>query len=195
MPMMDSDQQSTWDYLYRCQVNGQTVHYVREAKEQYLGQDHWKLRDALGLQPGQKICLVGGGYGWVAEDWGAAGLSVTVCDTSAYIQANKTSQSTVQVLNESGLSVQSRRNLLTVAGLPQNGKFDWIITEDVLPMLTDNECLPLGSECRKFGLNVAHWVSVKEAGNFAPLNWKTLAEWKALMTPDKVVKRGTSEVL
>jgi hypothetical protein len=82
--------------------------------------------------------------------------------------------------------------VLAAAGIPNNGRFAWAVTEDVLPVLNDNECVQLSSGLRNFADNVGHWVTV---GAVAPMNAKTLQQWKTLVNPDKVVQRGTATVL
>jgi hypothetical protein len=86
---------------------------------------------------------------------------------------------------------------LQAVGLPNNGKFDWVITEDVLPILDDAECVILSNALRNFATNLAHWVSVMPSvGQGDPrLNWKTLQDWKLLLPLDKVVQRGTALVI
>lgn len=194
MPLVDSSQKAVWDSLYS--LNG-GLHYERAAKDRILGNDHWRLKEALNLQPGQKIALIGAGFGWIAEDWIAAGLSVVATDTSSWIQANKGANATVTILNEGGLTNTSRKNILSALGLNQNSKFDVVITEDVLPILSDAECQTLGSALRQFAVKLVHWLSILQPGaeQDARLNWKTLEDWKALMGSDTAVQRGSSRVL
>jgi hypothetical protein len=199
MPLVDFDDPAVWDSLYRCwSPDGTTLlHFERGAKERILGNDHWLLRDALNLQPGQSIGLIGAGYGWVAEDWAADGLGpIVAVDTSTYIQSNKTLHATVTILDEDGTSNPSRGRIRQALGLSGNRKADWGITEDILPGMTDAECLTLAGHMRNLATTVVHWVSALKARNQDPrLNWKTLEDWKALMTPDLVVQRGTNRVL
>lgn len=196
MPLIDSNLQATWDSLYRCELNGQTVHYARAAKERILGNDHWLLREALNIQPGQSIALIGSGFGWVGEDWAAAGYGpIANTDTSTWIQANLPGNAIVPVLAEGALSGASRNHIRTAAGLGPSAKFHWVISEDVLPVLTDAECLNLGAAMRILGTNVAHWVTVAGPNTRASLNWKTKEAWKILMGADLIVQRGRGEAI
>lgn len=192
MPLVNSNDVAVWDSLYRCEMeNGRVVHYAREAKQQYIGNDHWALRDALGLRAGQRIALIGAGFGWIAEDWAAVGLGpIVAVDTSTWIQANKAQQATFTILNADTATNSGRNAVRSALGLSGNQRADWAITEDVLPVLTDAECVQVGTALRNLAANVAHWVSVATGSGDARLNWKDLASWKALMTPDRVVKRG-----
>lgn len=202
MPLVDMNLKANWDasyVLHDIDVTGRavgTLGFERKAKARLLGEDHWMLRDALGLTIGQKIALIGAAYGFIAEDWIASGLSVVAVDTSTYIQSTKGTNATLTILNESGLTTASRNNILSAAGLANSAKFDWVITEDVLGVLSDNECTTLAVALRKFAVKVAHWVSVTQGSvSNANLNWKTLAQWKALMTPDMIIQRGGSTAI
>lgn len=181
-----------------------TLAYERAAMARIYGADGDRLRTALGLQPTQRICLLGCGFGWLVEQWRALGFTNLIgAEVSTHLRGRFLTEVplTIQplILNESGETSTSRRNIKLALGVTGNSKLDWIITEDVLPILSDQECQQLGSAARDLAANVAHWVSVKQggfpAGHDPRLNWKTLAEWKALMGADRVVARGTAEVL
>lgn len=197
MPLIDANQAASWGEDFY------TGGYARARKAAILGSnglafgegDHFKLKAALGLTPAMKIAVIGGGFGWLAEDWIAAGLDCYVTDTSTWIQSNKGVQATLPILNETALTLQSRRNILQAAGLPNNGRFTFAITEDVLPFLTNNEATQLSSGLRNFADTVAHWVSVGTASSNPAMNNKTAAQWKTLINPDLIVPRGTGTVL
>lgn len=188
MPLLDFNDKAVWDSLYRCQPEGQVLHFERAAKSALLGNDHWELLKALDLKAGQSIVIVGGAFGWVAEDWIEAGYGpITVVDNSTYIHVRKAAHARVPIATE----------------LPTGPKADWLITEDVLPGLADNEIGQFLAPLRSRAKTVAHWVTVGLrrydnpnvwAGD-ARLNWKTLADWKTLVAPDYVVQRGTATVL
>lgn len=203
MPLMDSNLQSTWEELYHCPMDDGTIAYFeRRARYRILGNDHWALKNALNLQPGQTIVLVGGAFGWVAEEWISAGLGpIAVIDTSTWIQSNKAMHATVEIMNEDGATSASRGRIRQALGLTGAQQADWAISEDVIPLLSDAEVPDFIMRLRVIGTTVAHWVSVGQpadgggwAGN-PKLNWKTLEDWKALVTPDLVVQRGTDRVL
>ncbi len=220
MPLVDSNQASLWDggegSLYRCHgENGVLLGYARAAKQQYYGNDIDSLIAGLvplGLVKGQRIALVGAGFGWAAErfnelgygpiaDGTSAGRIVSV-DTSTWIQANKTGNAVVPILNSDVNNATGRRALRQALG-SNNQTIDWAISEDVLPILTDNETQPFADSMRQLATNVVHWVTVgtrvwNDPNTWAGdprLNWKTLADWKVLMTPDLVARRGPLEVL
>ncbi len=193
MPLVDSDSASTWSQLYSCQIDGETVGFDRKAKNQYFGQDHFRLKDALNIQPNQRVALIGAAFGWIAEDWIDAGIPhVVATDISKWIHENKHHQAIIPILNEDSLSEESRQNIRRTAG----GSLDIAITEDVLPNLTDAECLDLAKNLRLLAPKVVHWIScVTPSSEGSSLNMKTIEQWKELLTPDLVIVRGTGEVI
>jgi hypothetical protein len=191
MPLVDSNLESTWSQLYSCEIDGQIVGFDRIAKQQYFGNDHMILKDALSLTPEDGIVLIGGAFGWVAEDWIEAGLSVIVTDISTWVHEHKAKQATVPILNESSLTEESRNNIRNAIGKP----ITIAITEDVLPNLYDEECVELSSALRLLAPKVVHWVTCSTPSSGGGLNWKTKEQWKELVSPDFVVQRGRGEVI
>lgn len=81
------------------------------------------------------------------------------------------------------------------AGLKGNAKFDWAITEDALPWLTDAECEALHSAAADVGALVCHLVTDHATPPSAPGNWKSLQGWKALLPNATILSRHTYEAL
>lgn len=192
MPLVTFDSRKDWEALYRVPMDdGTTAGFERRARERILGRDHWALMTALDVRAGQTVLIVGGGFGWVAEDWNNAGVRCTVVDPSPWIQRNKHHHARVPILCEDLLSSASR---LRVCDFAEVDEFDHIISEDVMPCLADEECLTLAKYMRRFAVDgrASHWVTPDAR---PPLNGKTLEQWKTLLTPDKVVQRGTAVVL
>jgi len=228
MPLVDSNQAALWDggvsSLYRCRIDGQIVGYTRAAKQQYYGNDVDTLIAALntkGLVQGQRIALVGAGFGWAAERFvelgygpiasGTAGGKVCSIDTSTWIQANKgNGNATTTIIDADVNGATGRRTIRQQFG-SNNADIDWAISEDVLPCLTgvgstpggNNEIVPFVQSLRALADNVAHWVTtgVRRFDNpnvwvgDSRLNWKTLEEWKAWVTPDYIVQRNGGSIL
>jgi|SRR6516164_528684 hypothetical protein len=191
MPLMDFNQQATWDTLYAAYVGpagDQLVHYTRSVAGVHYGAAYTECRKKLPLNPAWKILIVGAGFGWGAEDFKNAGYTVTCTDTSAWIQTNLSSNATLPILNE---------DILTAAGRTAIGKQDYIFTEDVLPSLSDSEVATFIAACRLVTSHVAHLVTplVTDGGQHPALNWKTLQQWKTAVTPDFVVDRTTATYL
>lgn len=224
MPLIDSNLASVWDgganSLYRCAVDGAPnaapVGYIRSVKQQYLGRDPDLLIAALvanGLQQGQRIALIGAGFGWVAERFielgygpmadGTANGKVCSVDTSTWIQDNKSGNANVTIVNADVNAATGRRTIRQQFG-SNNAEVHWIVSEDILPLLSgsgptpsgNNEIVPFCQNLRSLAsTGVAHWVSVGSASGDARLNWKTLAEWKAWVAPDLVIQRQGGAVL
>lgn len=217
MPLVNSDQAALWDggatSLYR---DGIGRGYVRDAMRDYYGNDVAELIAALeskGLTKADRVVLLGAGFGWAHEQFLAAGYGPTAdgtangkllsVDTSAWIQSNKNGNATVTILNADVNAATGRRTIRQQFG-SNNAEVQWIVTEDILPVLSDSECGILATNLRGLAATaVAHWITVgtrvwNDPGTWAGdarLNWKTLADWKALMQPDWVIKRGTRTVL
>lgn len=210
MPLVDSNDVAVWNSLYSCVLDGRTAHFERAARQQYMGRDGETLIAALvgvGLQKGQRIALIGAGFGWLAEEFVAAGYGpiadgtangkVCAVDTSTWIQANKAGNATVAIVNADVNGSTGRRTVKQQFG-SNNAVIDWAISEDVLPILSDAECGVFASALRQVATNVAHWVSlgIRRFDNSnvwagdARLNWKTLEAWKALVTLDRVIARN-----
>lgn len=228
MPLVDSNQASLWDgsatSQYRYEVNGLVFGYTRPAMQQYVGNDADYLIAALesvGLQKGQRIALIGAGFGWVAEKFiadgygpaadGTANGKVCAVDTSTWIQNNKNANAQLAIVNADVNASTGRRTIRQQFG-SNTAEVHWVISEDVLPCLTgagptpggNNEIVPFCQNLRSIAsTGVAHWVSVgvplaSDPQQFAGdprFNWKTLEQWKAWVTPDFVIKRGTSTIL
>ncbi len=228
MPLLDSNQASLWDgsatSLYRYPQGELTFGYVRPVAQYYLGNDAEMLIAALvtkGLQQGQRIALIGGGFGWVAERFIAAGYGpiadgtangkICVVDTSTWIQDNKAANAQLPVINADVNASTGRRTIRQQFG-SNNATVDWVISEDVISLLIgagstpggNNEIVPFCQNLRSLAsVGVAHWTTVgvrrfddpnQWAGD-PRLNWKTLEEWKAWVAPDFVIQRGTSVIL
>lgn len=228
MPLIDSNDSAYWVYdpqnpgksLYRVWELDPVTHrrlstrgYERMVKDRIVGTvDIDRLIAPLvarGMTKGQRIVIVGCGFGWVteyliAQGWGpvgngtSAGRIVSV-DTSTWIQANKSVHAVVPVVNAEVNASTGRRTIRQQLGNP-NITIDWCITEDVLPILAgndtgtgQNEYGPFASACRQVATNVAHWVTCE--GNHPELNWKSLATWTALMAPDVVIERPSGRVI
>ena len=74
-----------------------------------------------------------------------------------------------------------------------------IFTEDVLTSLFDSEAIDLSTNLNKIPnqIQVIHLVSTLEAHGVdtGDLNWKTLANWKALIPADTFIEVGTYRIL
>lgn len=167
MPLVDFDDPATWGWLYG---------YPFDIKHDHLlyGEDTDRLIKALALPKGTRVAVIGAGLGFGVKKMIEAGLDAVGFDTSAYL-ARKPSHVPID-----------KRNVLT----DDIGRFDVVVTEDLLAALSDDEALALSRACRRCAPKVAHWVSVGTARGDTRLNWKTLAEWERLVAPDIVIQRN-----
>jgi hypothetical protein len=223
MPLIDSNTAALWDggegSLYRGYTpdGSRIAGYERAMKQQFMGDDVDAFVSALetrGLTRGQRIALVGCGFGWFAERLvelgygpmadGTANGRICNIDTSTWIHANKNGNAATTIINANVNSATGRRAIRQQFG-SNNAEVHWAISEDVLPILIgagptpdgNNEIVPFCQSLRALvSTGVAHWVSVYTGGDQDQrLNWKTLEEWKDWVTPDLVVQRGTATVL
>lgn len=189
MPLIDPNLAQTWASAY-------TGGYSRANTTVFglVQKDAAMVRQLLNLQPGQKIAAFGAGFGWEVEEWQAAGLGpIIAVDFSTWIQANKTGNATVTILNEDGTTTQSRNRIKSALGVTGNNKCDWAISMDMAPWLTDAEILRYVQPMRDIATRVAHLISCADPAVWegAPVgNWKTLEQWKVLLNSDTVVERG-----
>jgi len=187
MPRADSHQNEVWDSLYRAYVGGEEVHYDRRAMETFIGRDPERLIEVLvpyGLLPEHRIALIGSAFGWVGEQFIELGYPLVTCiDTSTWVHDNKAVHAILPIENVDISIPQSRSTL---------GSFDWAISEDVLPILTDEEAAELSLSMRALAPNVVHWLQALIPGGDqdARLNWKSGEDWKAIVAPDLVVVRN-----
>jgi hypothetical protein len=202
MPLVDFNDPALWDggpqSLYRSYIDDVAVGFCRATKEHHY---HGEIADimfaleAKGLTKEHRILIVGAAFGWFAEgliDLGYLESNIVNADTSTWIHANKADNAVLDILNADPTTSEGQDAVVGELG----GEPDWIISEDVLPALSDEEAITFCNALHAFaGGGVVHWVSVRKVSQDARLNWKTLEEWKALVTPDLVIERGTARVL
>lgn len=132
----------------------------------------------------------------------AVGLSITVGDGLRLYGAlrDRPGQArctrAADVLNED-LSNNASRNRVRQA-LQGKGGTSWdLITENVCTVLTDAECVTLSGRAHQLNgvARVIHLNSTTASGNIPGYNWKTAAEWKALLPADTIVSLYTREML
>jgi hypothetical protein len=194
MPLINSNLAATWDggatSLYSSQLDGKTVGYIRAAKDHHFGKDTDNLINALssvGMEKHHRIALIGAGFGWAGERFIELGYeNIVSTDTSQWIHANKAENAIIPIHDI---------DICTPEGRVELGIFDWAVTEDIFPLLVDQEAIHLSWSARMIAKHVAHWVSVRKVTQDPRLNWKYLGEWKQLVDPDWVIERGTAGIM
>lgn len=74
-------------------------------------------------------------------------------------------------------------------------RVDVVYTENLVEALTDAEINQYAPQVRQIA-PVAHLITCVSDGSIPGLlNWKTLEQWKALLTPDRCIEDGTYRVL
>jgi hypothetical protein len=152
------------------------------------------------LQPNnQKVAIWGCAFGYLVQLAVGAGYDAHGFDASAYAV-----QRASQILPANIASRIHLRSALVAAdvtasradaGLSGNQRFALLLTEDMLTCMSDaeiNTCLPLLRASSQ--ANLGHMVTtIEEAGTGrdARINWKTVAQWKALLSPPDQVISGT----
>lgn len=152
----------------------------------------------------QKLAIWGCGWGWLVSLAVTAGYDAHGYDASSYAitkgQARFPAIAARLHLRNALLSADmtpARQD----AGLQGAQKFALLITEDLLECLTDAEittCLPLlRGIC---SANLGHIVTPLDPwgqthGADQRVNWKTYAQWKALLTPPDVVIGAAGEAV
>lgn len=150
---------------------------------------------------GGKVLVVGCGWGFLVDELLARGYDAWGLDGSAYAVAKAAevlpAASAGRVLLADAMNRSQVAAVRAAAGLSGNQRFKLVVTEDVLPVLTDAEVAIAVAECRRVASNVLHIVTPlqPDTEQVAGLNWKTGAQWKTLAAPDAVCVTGTYEVL
>lgn len=142
---------------------------------------------------GQVSLVVGCGWGYLVNQAVAAGYDAYGIDASSYaIDKAKALFPAIAsrfVLGDA-LTAAGMDAVSAAAGLHGNPpRFDLLITEDFLECLSDAEIatgLPLWrARCRT---NLAHIVTPNDGSNLDPrINWKTIDQWKAIVSPPDVL--------
>lgn len=142
----------------------------------------------------QKFLIVGSGWGWLVDFAVTAGYDAYGIDASSYAidkaRSRYPTRASRMVLGDA-LTTAGMDAVATAAGLHGNpARWDLLITEDFLDVCTDAEITIalslLRARCRA---NLAHLVTPSDAGGELDqrVNWKTIAQWKALLSPPDVV--------
>jgi hypothetical protein len=195
LPLVDHNNPSVWSASYTGGYIISNTNLVSGIKGESI-----LLRNALGIQPGQRIAMIGGGFGWERDQWIADGFGpVCVVDNSTYIQGNKGSNSNGEILNEDGTTTASRRAIRVALG-GTSVTVDWAISMDCFPWFTNAECTDAANAMQSLATNVGHWLTCVDPANASrtaipTANWKTLQQWKAMFPNHKCVQRGTDTVL
>lgn len=217
MPIIDASDPACWNLkediyasYWMTFIQGVPVSYCRAGffrPQSFVAQ---RLIDVLKLTAASRVAIIGAGYGWTAEHLTSTlpGIIVVCTDTSTYLQANKNQPETDYLLS-CGLTPEQvaacddggprcrvqllDADVLTESGRPQIGVCDWLISENILPWLSDGEAQALDAAMSTLG-KTAHYVtplipqSPTAPPEKAPVwNWKSVEDWKALMPNSTII--------
>ena len=186
------------------------LHYHRKVMLPWFQKHIPDLIRVLDLQTSDRIVIVGCAFGWSIEALNELGFNNVVgTDTSQYIQiaklipednelaliggaefvsklsAREGEPRTLvanKILDEAISNNASRNRVRTaVGGTPQ-----WTISEGVLESLTNAEAQALSSNMRTLGGTVVHRITYPTS--LPGYNQNTPEQWKALLTPDLIVR-------
>lgn len=142
---------------------------------------------------GQKLAIFGCGFGYLVKLAVEAGYNAFGFDASSYaINRGKALLPTVanRLFVRDATTSAGVNGAKSDAGLKGQQKFPLLVTEDMLTCLTDAEiavALPLlRGACSS---NLLHIVMLEDPSTEQDprVNWKTAAEWKAILSPPDVV--------
>lgn len=202
------------------------IHYNRYSQRKHSRHRAKKLMDAIGICHGEKVLIIGCGFGWLVEEFNRIGVHALGTDTSPYIHAAKDTSEEPELREaiiaadldpDSGRGaealeklldggIRTKATILNQDSLTEESRFivgssigdiDYIITEDLLPALSDEEvselCLALWEYNAKavYHLMALKNVSVDQDPKF---NWKTLEDWQPLVHGQMIIKSDTYEI-
>lgn len=185
--------------------DGARIHYTRELYD--LNQS-WVARrlDMLpaGLITSANVLVVGCGFGWLMEhllDAGAA--SVTGVDPSPYVQANKADHSRADVaprIVSATVGVDNVSSVLQAVGFART--YSVVIDDDAASSNSDVELTAFLNGCESLlqgnqKSRIIHLVTPQQFGSVQSpfLNWKPMADWKALRSTHTWVDIHTGQVV
>lgn len=98
------------------------------------------------------------------------------------------------VLNENGRNGGSRGRIKQALGLSGNDRITWAITEQIIETMTDAEVIEANDNLQLIADNVVHVIIPEHLGPpDAQWNWKTMQEWKDLLSPAMILEGGDPE--
>lgn len=144
---------------------------------------------------GQKLLIVGCGYGYLVDDAVTAGYDAWGVDASAYaINKGKTLLPAIanRLIVADALVGAQLDAAATTAGLKRNVKWPLLVTEDVLTVMSDAEVQTCLTNTRaRCSTNLLHFVipgdPQTEPSCDPRINWKTIDAWRAVLCPPDVV--------
>lgn len=148
--------------------------------------------------PTGKLLVAGCGPGYLVDELVLLGRDAWGIDAAPYCASRFIR--TDRIMQADSLVRSQLAAVRTFAGLQGNARFAGLITDDLLPCLTDAEATIAIAESRRIATVVRHIITCSKVDDVpgsraAEMNWKTQAAWKALTTPDLTYDTETGAVL
>lgn len=141
---------------------------------------------------GQKLLIVGCGFGYLVDDAVTAGYDAYGIDNAYAIGKGKTllPQIAARLIVADALTAATLDSAAQTAGLKHNAKWALLVTEDVLPCMSDAEVQTALTNLRaRCSTNLLHLVTCGDGGSRCDprINWKSIDAWRAVLCPPDVV--------
>ncbi len=146
------------------------------------------------VQSTGKILVAGAGFGYLVDELTALGRDVYGFDAADYCVNNSAPHTTkADIMNRSQLA--SVKNTMNVTGI---NKIPCIITDDLLPCLTDAEITTALSEARRIATVLLHIITPgdpNDSTKVVGMNWKLIEDWKSIVGNDLIYNTESAQVL
>lgn len=225
MPLKTWDK-ATFDATYRVGAEPEghpntrpevKLHYCRAAIFPVVQRRAAELIRLLALTSGQRVAIVGAGFGWLGEVLAASGIVTASIDTSTYIQSAKSTTEAADVrawIQAAGLDPDSGKGAEILARCVdgQARSRVTVLNEDLANnqsrnrvrtawgggaptwVLTEHVLESLtDAECSTLDSRcrslgpTAHLIEPTQTGNLPGYNRKTPAEWKTLLPNSQIL--------
>lgn len=139
----------------------------------------YSILEALGIQSGQTVMIIGTGLGFDAAICTEFGCITHATDIVDLRDLSEQDRFTFHLRD---ISIRRDQNQLP--------NVDWAISSFMLPILSDGEAIAVDDGMHAKATNVAHYTPTGEgAVRVDPtMNWKTLSEWKALLPNSTLIR-------
>lgn len=162
---------------------------------------------------GNKIGVAGCAWGYLVDELRKRGREAYGFDAASYATLKwaqiRPAETTRVVVADARTRTQMTSFRTTTAGMAGAALIPLVVTEDLLPCLTDAEVTTVLAELRRIAAKLVHICtcalpttpgglvndSANVAARSADFNWKTHAEWKRLVGADLVMNAEGGAVL
>lgn len=141
-----------------------------------------------------KVLIAGCAYGYLVEELVARGFDAYGFDASPYANqkaATSVNATTRQRVMQRDMTIAADyTEIKRVANVRGQSKFDILVTEDVLPCLTDTEIQNAIPQARNAATVLVHIITpgtLNDPSLVVGLNWKTMNEWYTFLTTNSVM--------